>query len=166
MKIVKEHIFEEKIGKVRYGDYKGYEIFINPPTIKNFENCKAISDINGNLYVTEYQDYHHQYLITWLINNKFIDLGFSGRGKIPHPYYIENVIAWHQFHSTNNLFLFEASDKYYKKGIHKMVKLVRQKNPNIEFKLTNIHDAWEFWRVNSYEDSRKKFGRGIKMNNF
>ena len=143
-------IKEEEISLLPYMKYRDFSytndpyVYKNPPSIKKFvPRARAISDINGDLYVLDNFDLLHDDLIDYLVLNNKIDNRAGYNMKI-HQY--DYCVAWERYGASNTFLLndqydrFEKLSSYLQNMILLFHKKVSEKNTQFNFITKNIHE--------------------------
>lgn len=135
---MKQHIetYEQFINEelIRINDL---DVYVNPASIKRMNPWKrAISDVNGNLYVLD-----DPYYTT--IHRTFTDMMYHQR-YIGNSYYNgfvrnEKLMMWQQV-GDSNTFCLSISDTFTQPG-SKLIEKVQKKNPKYKFLPVKI---WEY----------------------
>jgi len=106
-KLVRESIlFEEFLGTIEpYENTVG--IYKNPPSIKRMGKfIRAITDIDGNFYVSDHYDCTHDSLIFWL--SEMGELKEEDPWNYTNGSAYTNLVAWQRGSKTNKFYLAES----------------------------------------------------------
>ena len=133
-------------------DDKTSNVYANPKSLEEFDaNVRAVSSINGDLFVIQYNlGVYHSKIIHTVVNS-FND-GKTDFEVYDDAYYLKQNITWHRIEKTND-FGYSVSTRDNLSGrpeFHPYIKqnldAVRAKNPNLNF----IPIYWEKLRKDSY----------------
>jgi hypothetical protein len=130
------------------GEYKGYEIYKNPKSIKRMQpNLRAVSFSNGDLFVVDDNSWHMTHLD---LRDGLNKLGYKNPPIRATSDIFDSIkkglIDWQRKEKNNTFYLSESIDfndgayeheiydeKEYMPYIKKYVNKVKQKNPQYKF---------------------------------
>ena len=143
----------KNLNEVLVGKLDGVEIFMNPPTIKRLGPwVRAVTDIHGNLFISENYEVIHSNMIKMLIRSKAL---FGDYYKDYYKDYnvkwgYRNLVCWQRLNKTNKLYLSESYHRFifdpeyseYIDQIKKWSNKVVKNRPDIEFIYEQIEENW------------------------
>lgn len=154
MKIVREHLNEELIGKYRANYGSGnVEIYKNPKSIKRMGPwARALHDQDGNFYIASVENETqetiattHTDMVKWLnTNGENVKLEWN---QVTGGY--ENGIGWQRHKNTNNFYLSESYEKNMEMHIDYVVKFMNEVGiwapTDAKFHVEHIYDIEDWW---------------------
>jgi hypothetical protein len=141
-------IFAGTIVDNEYGDGEPLSnVYANPKSLKDFdEDARAVSDINGNLFVSQFNNDFTHHLLEFAINE-------GGKYNIGNIYDEDNNITWQRIYHHNAFWLADTMNDYLNenpKNIYERIKVLQAKHKQFKF----IPKIW--WHVN--DNDMKQYG--------